>query len=114
MPALLGLRIFGATGADISDLGEEHGHRVLGVCGKGTKVVLAPLHPAVGRAIKRAIGALASGPILLSSRGTGCTGTPPPLASAARGAGRYPPALIWTVSNTRYLPDSRGNQRPLM
>ncbi len=45
------------------------------------KVVLAPLHPAVGRAIERAIGALASGPILLSSRGTGCTGTPPPLGS---------------------------------
>jgi site-specific recombinase XerD len=26
---LLGLRIFEATGADITDLGEEHGHRVL-------------------------------------------------------------------------------------
>jgi integrase/recombinase XerD len=36
---LLGLRIFEATGADIADLGEEHGHRVLRVCGKGTKVV---------------------------------------------------------------------------
>ena len=30
---LLGLRIFEATGADIADLGEEHGHRVLRVCG---------------------------------------------------------------------------------
>jgi hypothetical protein len=67
MLALLGLRIFGATGAEISDLGEEHGHRCWGICGKGTKVVLAPLHPAVGRAIERAIGALASRPILLSS-----------------------------------------------
>src|SRR6266700_213120 len=47
---LLGLRIFEATGADIADLGEEHGHRVLRVCGKGTKVVLVPLPPAVGRA----------------------------------------------------------------
>jgi len=28
---LLGSRIFEATGADISDLGEEHGHRVLAV-----------------------------------------------------------------------------------
>src|SRR5271165_6594292 len=45
--ALLGLRIFEATGADIADLGEEHGHRVLRVCGKGTKVVLVPLPPAV-------------------------------------------------------------------
>jgi integrase/recombinase XerD len=40
MLGLLGLRIFEATGADIADLGEEHGHRVLRVCDKGTKVVL--------------------------------------------------------------------------
>ena len=53
MLGLLGLRIFEATAADIADLGEEHGHRVLRVCGKGTKVVLIPLPPAVGRAIDR-------------------------------------------------------------
>jgi integrase len=53
MLGLLGLRIFEATGADITDLGEEHGHRVLRVCGKGTKVVLIPLPPAVARAIDR-------------------------------------------------------------
>ena len=35
MLGLLGLRIFEATSADITDLGEEHGHRVLRVCGKG-------------------------------------------------------------------------------
>jgi integrase/recombinase XerD len=69
MLGLLGLRIFEATGADIADLGEEHGHRVLRVCGKGTKVVLVPLPPAVGRAIDRAIADRASGPILLNSRG---------------------------------------------
>ncbi len=69
MLGLLGLRIFEATGADITDLGEEHGHRVLLVCGKGTKVVLVPLPPAVGRAIDTAIGARGSGPILLNSRG---------------------------------------------
>jgi integrase/recombinase XerD len=51
MLGLLGLRIFEATGADIADLGEQHGHRVLRVCGKGGKVVLVPLPPAVGRAI---------------------------------------------------------------
>jgi integrase/recombinase XerD len=51
MLGLLGLRIFEATSADVGDLGEEHGHRVLRVCGKGTKVVLVPLPPAVGRAI---------------------------------------------------------------
>jgi integrase/recombinase XerD len=35
MLGLLGLQIFEATGTDIADLGEEHGHRVLRVCGKG-------------------------------------------------------------------------------
>jgi len=70
MLGLLGLRIFEATGTDIADLGEEHGHRVLRVCGKGGKVVLVPLPPAVGRAIDRAIGTRVSGPILLNSRGT--------------------------------------------
>ena len=69
MLGLLGLRIFEATGADIADLGEEHGHRVLRVCGKGTKVVLVPLPPAVGWAIDRAAGARVRGPILLNSRG---------------------------------------------
>ena len=68
MLGLLGLRIFEATGANIADLGEEHGHRVLRVCGKGTKVV--PLPPAVGRAIDRAIACRARGPILLNTRGS--------------------------------------------
>jgi integrase/recombinase XerD len=69
MLGLLGLRIFEATGADITDLGEEHGHRVLRVCGKGTKVILVPLPPAVGPAIDRATGTRTSGPNLLNSRG---------------------------------------------
>jgi hypothetical protein len=50
------LPIFEATSANIGDLGEEHGHRVLRVCGKGTKVVLVPLPPAISRAIDWAIG----------------------------------------------------------
>ena len=70
MLGLLGLRIFEATGADIPDLGEEHGHRVLRVCGKGSKVVLVPLPPAVGRAMDRAVGARSGGPILLNTRDT--------------------------------------------
>jgi site-specific recombinase XerD len=69
MLGLLGLRIFEATGTDITDLGEEHGHRVLRVCGKGTKVVLVPLPPAVGRAIDRAAGSRERGPVLLNRRG---------------------------------------------
>ncbi len=55
MLGLLGLRIFEATSANIADLGDEHGHRVLRVCGKGTKVVLVPLPPAVSRALDQAI-----------------------------------------------------------
>jgi len=70
MLGLLGLRIFEATSADIADLGEEHGHRVLRVCGKGTKVVLVPLPPAVGRALDRAVASRVRGPILLNTRGT--------------------------------------------
>jgi integrase/recombinase XerD len=69
MLGLLGLRIFEATGADIGDLGEEHGHRVLRVCGKGSKIVLVPLPPAVVRAIDRAVGHRMRGPVLLNSRG---------------------------------------------
>ena len=49
--------------------GEKHGHRVLRVCGKGSKVVLVPRPPAVGRAIDRATGDRDRGPILLDSRG---------------------------------------------
>jgi integrase/recombinase XerD len=49
MLGLLGLRIFEATGANVADLGEEHGHRVLRVRGKGGKLVLVPLPPAAGR-----------------------------------------------------------------
>jgi integrase/recombinase XerD len=70
MLGLLGLRIFEATGSNISDLGEEHGHRVLRVHGKGDKIVLVPLPPAVGRAIERATGGRTTGSILLTSRGT--------------------------------------------
>jgi site-specific recombinase XerD len=70
MLGLLGLRIFEATSTDIGDLGEEHGHRVLRVCGKGGKVVLVPLPPAVGRAIDRAVTGRDFGPVLLNSHGT--------------------------------------------
>ncbi|MDG4789386.1 hypothetical protein O7626_26260 [Micromonospora sp. WMMD1102] len=53
---LLGLRIFEACGANIADLGEEHGRPpVLRVTGKGGKVVLVPLPPAVARGIDRAV-----------------------------------------------------------
>jgi integrase/recombinase XerD len=70
MLGLLGLRIFEATSTDITDLGEEHGHRVLRFCGKGSKVVLVPLPPSAGRAIDRAVNGRDSGPVLRNSHGT--------------------------------------------
>ena len=69
MLGLLGLRIFEACGANIEDLGEEHGHRVLKVHGKGGKVVLTPLPPAVQRAIERAVAGRSEGPVLRNLRG---------------------------------------------
>jgi integrase/recombinase XerD len=65
---LLGLRIFEATSLDISDLGEEHGHQVLRVVGKGHQIVLVPMPPAVARAVDRAISDRTAGPILLNRR----------------------------------------------
>jgi site-specific recombinase XerD len=69
MLGLLGLRIFEACGANIDDLGEEHGHRVLRVRGKGGKVVLIPLPPAVARALDRAVDGRDGGPILRNIHG---------------------------------------------
>jgi integrase/recombinase XerD len=66
---LLGLRVFEATSLNITDLREEHGHRVLRVVGKGGRVVLVPLPPAVGRAVDRAIADRRHGPLLLNTRG---------------------------------------------
>jgi site-specific recombinase XerD len=70
MLGLLGLRIFEACGATIGDLGEEHGHRVLKVRGKGGKTVLIPLPPAVARAIDQAVDGREGGPILRNTLGT--------------------------------------------
>lgn len=69
MLGLLGLRIFEATGCDITALGEARGHRVLTVRGKGDKVALVPLPPAASRAIDRATGERSAGPILRNREG---------------------------------------------
>jgi site-specific recombinase XerD len=69
MLGLLGLRIFEACGANVADLGEEHGHRVLKIRGKGGKTVQAPLPPAVARAIERATDGRDEGPILRNTAG---------------------------------------------
>jgi integrase/recombinase XerD len=64
MLGLLGLRTFEARGANIDNLGEEHGHRVLRSAARATKTVLIPLPPAVARAIDRAVDGRDHGPIL--------------------------------------------------
>ena len=69
---LLGLRIFEACALDLTDLGEEHGHRVLRVVGKGHKLVLVPLPPAVARAVDRAVANRTDGPLLLNTVGRRC------------------------------------------
>src|SRR4051812_34403205 len=69
MLGLLGLRIFEACGANVADLGEEHGHRVLKIRGKGDKTVLIPLPPAVARAIDHATEGRDQGPILRNTVG---------------------------------------------
>ena len=58
MLGLLGLRVFEATGANIEDVGEEHGHRVLRICGKGSKVVLVPVPPAADADVVGQVGQL--------------------------------------------------------
>jgi integrase len=115
MLGLLGLQSFEATGADIADLGEEHGHRVLRVCGKGGKIVLVPLPPAVGRAIDRAIGDRGAGPILLNSGGARMDRPrrhPPPATPGRSRRGADPQgAPAYAQAHVRY--DHAGRWRGL-
>ena len=53
LPALNGLRVSEATGADIEHLGLERGHRTLVITRKGGKVVTIPLAPRTARAPNR-------------------------------------------------------------
>src|SRR5579859_5835879 len=66
-----------------------NGHRVLRVCGKGTKVALIPLPPAVARAIDQATGTRTGEPVLRAPQG-GMTG----------------PALISTATRTTSSPST--------
>ncbi len=103
MLGLLGLRIFEATGADIGDLGEEHGHRVLRVCGRAAR-------SSWSRCLLRSAGP-STAPSQAGCAARSCstaavpgwTGTPPPAACgnsrnrpACRSPGRIP-----TCSGTR-------------
>lgn len=68
MLGLLGLRVFEACAADISDIGEEHGHRVLRVIGKGSKAVRTTTYRAWRR--KELIAALSRPRASSTSPGT--------------------------------------------
>ena len=66
---MLGLRCFEALSVDIEDLGEERGHRVLKVVGKGDKPALIPLPIPGWRAIDKAVAGRTSGPLLRTRSG---------------------------------------------
>jgi integrase/recombinase XerD len=67
--ALNGLRVSGATGADIEHLGLERGHRTLVITSKGGKVVTIPLAPRTARAIDLAVGERTEGPLFTAGDG---------------------------------------------
>ena len=67
--ALNGLRVSGATGASIENLGVERGRRTLVVTRKGGKAVTIPLAPRTARAIDLAVGERVDGPIFLAPDG---------------------------------------------
>ena len=130
---LLGLRIFEACAANIEELGEEHGHRVLRVVGKGHKVVLVPLPPAVARAVDRARAGRIDGPLLLNTQGRrldrhaatpppgACTTSPTTQASEWRACTRTCSATrtsprcstpAWTCATSRSRPATPTPARP--
>jgi len=114
MLGLLGLRIFEATSANIADLGEEHGHRVLRVCGTGTKVVLIPLPPARRtQSTAPSVAGLRARSCSTSAR-PGWTGTPSSPSPASRAHQRsahrpHPPAHA--AAHVRHH-DARRRSRP--
>lgn len=96
MLGLLGLRSFEACGASIEHLREEHGHRVLRVRGKGGKIVLVPLPPAVSRAIDRAVAAASTVRSCATPSASAWTATPRP-----GGSSRLPPPACGCRGCTR-------------
>jgi integrase len=113
MLALPGVRIFDAARADIAGLGQERGHRVLRVCGKGTKVVLVPPPPAAGRAIDRATASGSAGRFWLIPGAPGWAGTRPPAAwprAPASRVARARPHMLRRTCVTTML-DAGGDVR---
>ena len=105
MLGLLGLRIFEATGADIADLGEEHDHRVLRVCGKGTKAAWCRCRPRSGGPSTGRSDLGCAGRSCSTAAAPGWTGTRPPGAcvSSPRPPASRRPGHTRTCSATLLL-----------
>jgi integrase/recombinase XerD len=69
LPALKGLRISEARGADIEHLAVERGHRTLRIVRKGAKTATIPLAPRTARAIELVVGERLEGPLFLAVTG---------------------------------------------
>jgi integrase len=111
MLGLLGLRIFEATGADISDLGEEHGHRILRVCGKGHKVVLVPLpQRSAGHRPRRGSPRLRAGPAQQPRHADGpaCRHPTAPAARRDSGSPAQPDSSTYAPAHIRHDHARRG------
>ncbi len=69
LPALNGLRVSEATGADIEAPGTGRGHRTLAITPKTGKKAVIPLAPRTARAIDLAVGERCEGPIFTTPAG---------------------------------------------
>ena len=117
MLGLLGLRIFEATRTDITDLGEEHGHRVLRVCGirhqgrPGPSAASGGAGPSTARSAAAPAGRSCS-----TAAACGWTATPPPAACGSSpkppecgSPGPHPHMLRHTFVICSRQPEARGN-----
>lgn len=66
---MLGLRVSEACNVDVSDLGEQRGHRVVRIVGKGGKPASIPLPVPVARALDLARADREHGPLLRTRAG---------------------------------------------
>jgi site-specific recombinase XerD len=66
---MLGLRVSEACHVDIEDLGEQRGHRIVQILGKGAKPAIVPLPVPVARALDAARGDRDHGPLLRTRTG---------------------------------------------
>ena len=92
LPALNGLRVSEAIGADIEALGVERGHRTLTVLRKGGKTVTIRLAPRTARAVDLAVDERSAGPIFATADGGRLDLTAPPASSAGSPAGPGSPS----------------------